>query len=139
MRSPHFLRPNAVSLNLTPMIDVVFLLIIFFLVSSSLIQQETSLELALPNARTGRRPAEDDSRKEVLNIPVPGSLLLRTTPITLEGLKGYFAEQKKKGKKNIEVVLRTGPDVRYEEVEPILLLCAESGIWNVSFSTVRRE
>ena len=39
-----------VGFNMTPMIDIVFLLIIFFIVSSHLARQETQLELALPAA-----------------------------------------------------------------------------------------
>ena len=44
--------------NMTPLIDVVFLLIIFFLVSSQLARQEANIELELPEASTGSAPPE---------------------------------------------------------------------------------
>jgi len=59
MRVVSNLSRGSLGFNMTPMIDVVFLLIIFFLVSSHLAQQETQLELDLPEATSGTRPTED--------------------------------------------------------------------------------
>ena len=52
MRVPSSTNRRAVGANMTPMIDVVFLLIIFFLVSSHLARQENHLPLDLPIAST---------------------------------------------------------------------------------------
>ena len=74
MRSVSNLARGSVSFNMTPMIDVVFLLIIFFLVSSNLAQQEVHLEIDLPDAASGNRPQEDDTRhyppKRLESLPV---------------------------------------------------------------------
>ena len=48
MRVPSNLARGSLGFSMTPMIDVVFLLIIFFLVSSHLAQQEVQLDLDLP-------------------------------------------------------------------------------------------
>ena len=53
MRVPLSNRRHRLEMNMTPMIDVVFLLIIFFLVSSHLQKQEAHAELDLPTAETG--------------------------------------------------------------------------------------
>ena len=50
MRLPHNGQSRELSNNMTPMIDVVFLLIIFFLVSSHLARQESRVPLELPDA-----------------------------------------------------------------------------------------
>ncbi|MGL6225199.1 MAG: ExbD/TolR family protein [Thermoguttaceae bacterium] len=139
MQTSRFLRHHVTSINLTPMIDVVFLLIIFFLVSSTFIQQEVSLEMQLPTAQTGQKAEEDITRKEIINIPGSGQLLLRTEPVSLEKLREYFRVRKTTGEENIPVLLRVAQGVPYQEVEPVLLLCAESGIWNVSFAVLREE
>ena len=57
-----------VRFNMAPLIDVVFLLIIFFLVSSHLAQQEVQLELDLPTAASGQSPGEDQTRRVVVNV-----------------------------------------------------------------------
>ena len=46
-----------VSINLTPLIDIVFLLLIFFMVSTTF-QRETELEIALPEASATARPQQ---------------------------------------------------------------------------------
>ncbi|MBL8871697.1 MAG: biopolymer transporter ExbD [Planctomycetaceae bacterium] len=53
MQIPNYGQRGDVSINMTPMIDVVFLLIIFFLVSSHLAKQEANVKLDLPVAKTG--------------------------------------------------------------------------------------
>ena len=69
MRVPSNLSRGSVGFNMTPMIDVVFLLIIFFLVSSHLARQEVQLDLDLPPATSGHAPEEDESvRRVVVNV-----------------------------------------------------------------------
>ena len=53
MHIPSYARSKEVGFNMTPMIDVVFLLIIFFLVSSHLAKQESQMEIDLPNTESG--------------------------------------------------------------------------------------
>ncbi|NLE37816.1 MAG: biopolymer transporter ExbD, partial [Pirellulaceae bacterium] len=69
MRVPNNLSRGGLGFNMTPMIDVVFLLIIFFLVSSHLARQEVQLELDLPAAVSGRQADEKEGvRRVVVNI-----------------------------------------------------------------------
>jgi biopolymer transport protein ExbD len=121
------------------MIDVVFLLIIFFLVSSKMIQEETSIELQLPTARTSRSQEnnENSAREEVINVKAEGSILLRNQPVTLEQLKEYFRTKQEQGEQNIQVVIRTNRDVPARTIKPIIMICVQSGIWNVAFKTIQ--
>ena len=134
MQAPNRLRPTGVSLNLTPMIDVVFLLIIFFLVSSNLVQQDVAMELDLPSAESGERIKESNTRTVTLNIPKAGALLLGTEPVSTDQIRVALHREHQNSGKEIEVRIRTNKDVHYGVVEPILVLCAEEGIWNVSFA-----
>ena len=69
MRIPNNHSRGSVGFNMTPMIDIVFLLIIFFLVSSHLARQETQLELDLPAAASGHRAEDDDrARRVIVNV-----------------------------------------------------------------------
>ena len=138
MRSPSR-PPFPASLNLTAMIDVVFLLIIFFLVSSKMIQEETSIELRLPVARTGQfqEDAENAGRVEMINVRAEGDILLRNQPITIEQLKEYFQTKRSQGARNLQVVIGTNRDVPARVIKPIILICAQAGIWNIEFRTIR--
>jgi len=120
------------------MIDVVFLLIIFFLVSSKMIQEEVSIELQLPVARTGqfREHTENTGRMEFINVRAEGEILLRNQPVTMEQLKEYFETKRSQGARNLQVIIGTNRDVPARVIKPIVLICAQTGIWNVEFRTV---
>ena len=120
------------------MIDVVFLLIIFFLVSSKMIQEEASIDLRLPAARTGQflEGAENTGRTEVINVRAEGAILLRNQPVTIEQLKEYFQTKRSQGARNLQVVIGTNRDVPARTIKPILMICAQAGIWNVEFRTI---
>ena len=76
MRLPQRHGPASVGINMTPMIDVVFQLIIFFLVSSHLAKQEAQLPLPLPVADSSAAPQPTPARHVVVNVLNDGTLLL---------------------------------------------------------------
>jgi biopolymer transport protein ExbD len=120
------------------MIDVVFLLIIFFLVSSNLIQQDVLIEVDLPAASNVDRMTDPLAKKITINIPVSGSLYLGAVPTNFQQLKSTFNKHSIDFGKDAEVRIRTNKNVPYGEIESILLLAAESGIWNVSFVVLEK-
>ena len=66
---------ESVGPNLTPMIDIVFLLIIFFMVSTTFIELEKDLEIDLPEASAGEVSTEA-SRVIVVNVRKGGEILV---------------------------------------------------------------
>ncbi len=138
MKSPD-VKPKSATMNMTPMIDVVFLLIIFFLVSSNLIQQDTSMELDLPAAETSQLPEETETRKITVNVPKIGSLFLGSQAIEKERLREHFLQSRLAWGEATEVRIRTNKGVPYGEIAPILVLAAQCGIWEVSFAVTERE
>lgn len=144
MRSPTNLGRGSIGFNMTPMIDVVFLLIIFFLVSSHLARQETQVAVDLPDAASSDRPAEEDVRRLFINVLSERQILVGSQPVEperLETLLNYESRRSAGGGKErpLEVRIRTDRTVPYRTVEPILLACARSGIWNVKFAVTGRE
>jgi biopolymer transport protein ExbD len=139
MHVPNHLRSGRVGFNMTPMIDVVFLLIIFFLVSSHLAKQEAQMQLPLPVAESGSMVSETESRRVTVNVLHDGRLLLagrRVRPAELvERLRDKIAD----AGSDLEVRIRSDRTVEYRYVEPIMLACARSGIWNVTFAVYRPE
>jgi len=142
MRVPTNLSRGSPSFNMTPMIDVVFLLIIFFLISSHLARQEVQLELDLPRAGSGQRPDDDEIRRVIVNILpdgqrdrriMVGGRLLRGEELT--ELIGYEGRQTAG---QLEVRIRSDRTVPYHVVEPVMLACARAGVWKVTFAVLRK-
>ena len=76
MRIPRREVSRDVGFNMTPMIDVVFQLIIFFLLSSHLAKQETQLPLPLPTAGSGQAEQDSDRPRLTVNVLADGTLLV---------------------------------------------------------------
>ena len=141
MRAPTNQSRGSVGFNMTPMIDIVFLLIIFFLVSSHLAQQEVQTELDLPTAGTGQRTVRDDIRRIVINV-LPeaekgGQLTVGGRKLDQESLRALieFESQQTGGK--VEIRIRCDRNVPYRVVEPIMVACARAGVWKVTFAVVK--
>jgi biopolymer transport protein ExbD len=139
MRAPSNLARGSLGFSMTPMIDVVFLLIIFFLVSSHLARQEIQLELDLPRAASGDRPGEEeDVRRVVVNVlPEPrpaGRLQVAGTVMNSDRFAALVAYESRQPGKPLEVRIRSDRLVPYRDVEPIMIACIRAGIWNVTFA-----
>ncbi|MBX3423853.1 MAG: biopolymer transporter ExbD [Pirellulaceae bacterium] len=121
---------------MTPMIDVVFLLIIFFLVSSHLAKQENSITLALPTAASGM---QDLARRDTvtINILTDGSWLLGGAPIDALTLETAIGRRMADSLQPLQLRIRTDQSVPYHRLEPILAVAARLGISDIVFSVYR--
>ena len=72
-------------LELTPMIDVVFLLMIFFLVASKLDEADRSIDVVLPQA-SAAKPLTARPREFVINIDRAGNYFAGARPVALDEL-----------------------------------------------------
>jgi biopolymer transport protein ExbD len=120
------------------MIDVTFQLIIFFLLSSRLAQQETQMELDLPAAASGHDAVEDGRPRLVVNLSADGRVMLGSTQTAREEMAGRLRIERERLGDDLEVRVRAARSVPYRVVAPILLACADAGIWNVTFAVVEK-
>ncbi|MEP3480018.1 MAG: biopolymer transporter ExbD [Fuerstiella sp.] len=65
-------RRTPLTFNITPLIDVVFLLIIFFLVASHFVKSESSQAVELPIAKSGQTDAQDKPYRLTVTIDQNG-------------------------------------------------------------------
>jgi biopolymer transport protein ExbD len=139
VKLPVVTRRGEDGINMTPMIDVVFQLLIFFLVASHLSQQETQLELALPVAAHSEKEPEDPGPRVTINVPSEGDLLLGAQKVDLTQLAARLAAEKKKLGDGVEIRIRADRAAPYRAIEPILRKCAETGLWKVTFAVTRTD
>ncbi|MEX2168944.1 MAG: biopolymer transporter ExbD [Pirellulales bacterium] len=133
MRIPSRNTRGRVTMNMTPMIDVVFLLIIFFLVSSHLARQETQVALDLPTASTGEPLEETAQQRVTINVMPDGQVLLAGRTVAPEELAAKLTFERSRSGNDLEVRIRGDREVTFSVIEPLLVACAEAGVWNVTF------
>jgi biopolymer transport protein ExbD len=124
-------------INMTPMIDVTFLLIIFFLLSSRLSQQEAA-ELDLPVAASSQRAANDSRPRVSVNVFADGRVLVGDLETRLGEITDRLRIERDRSDDDLEVRIRADRGVPYSAVTPVLLACTEANIWNVTFAVFER-
>ncbi len=112
--------PDESALSLTPLIDVVFLLLIFFLVSTTFAKEEVEMDLALPKARSGKTGSE--GQHLVIQFTKEGALLLAGRKVTLEGLQQKLQAQARRDKSR-SVLIRGDVDARYGLFAKVMDAC----------------
>ena len=139
MKFPSFSKGGEVGFNMTPMIDVVFQLIIFFLVSSHLAKQEVHLKLPLPEAQSGVTDKPSEKPRLTVNVLADGTLLFGGRQVTADELRSQLAQRQAEKGDEVEVRIRGDRSAVYKHVSPVLRSCAEAGIWNVKFANFPKE
>ena len=134
MRAPEHLKPQGGRFNLTPMIDVVFLLIIFFIVSNNMIQQDNAIQVDLPEAVTGILPQEQQTKQITITISAPGTLYVGAEELSKNDLRRLMRECRKDWGEEAEIRIRFNKGILYGEIKAILLMAAESGITSVAYA-----
>jgi biopolymer transport protein ExbD len=138
MRTPKYQERGSLEFNMTPMIDVTFQLIIFFLVSSRMAQQESQVEVDLPTARTGVERIDDATRRVTVNVTREGDWLVAGRRLDEPALGAFLAEENEKAAQ-IEVRIRCDRSVDYGRVKPIMRQCLQADVWKVTFAVVDPE
>ncbi len=134
-------RPReGLQFNITPLIDVVFLLIIFFLAASHFSRSETAEAVELPSGSQFDDPSEEvPTPKLVITITVGERMFVGSDVFDLAGIKQRIGIGQAEYGSAFEVRIRTDQNVPYRLVEPIMLHCARSGIRNVKFAVIKGE
>lgn len=125
------------SFQIAPMVDIVFLLLIFFLVTWNFARYETELDVKVPTAKEGK-----ESRRTVgeviINVKSDGSIVMNRKTLsagelgsTLKKISELYPDQ--------AVVLRGDESADYRHIVAVLDICRQANIWNVAFATGRPQ
>jgi biopolymer transport protein ExbD len=137
MRVPYNSHRRSVGANMTPMIDVVFLLIIFFLVSSHLARQENRMPLDLPLASTFD-PVDPLSAPLTISVDEQARWLVGGYVVELDELRAALADLRNQMGTDAAIRIRTDAGVQYQYIEPVLREAALAGITDAAIA-VREE
>ncbi|MGD9632723.1 MAG: ExbD/TolR family protein [Pirellulales bacterium] len=114
-------QDDALQLNLTPMIDVLFLLIIFFMVATTFGDLERNMELKVPEV-TEAGDSVQPSKPLVINVFADGRLDLDGQMVTLDELKEQLLAARE-GLGSPTVVIRGDAACQFQRVADALAAC----------------
>lgn len=123
------------SINLTPLIDIVFLLIIFFMVGtrfSELNEQEKSIKLEVP--QVGAAVALTAApKKRVINVLKDGKIVLDDETVTIGQLFDELKDTKNQYQQ-LGVIVRGDANSKYQNVADVIATCKRAEINDLNIS-----
>jgi biopolymer transport protein ExbD len=129
--------PEPGAFQIAPMVDIVFLLLIFFLVTWNFARQETELDVKVPTAQEGK-----ESRRTVgeviINVRADGTIIMNRRELTPDDLTATLRKISELYPDQA-VVLRGDESADYRHIVAVLDICRTANIWNVAFATGRPE
>ncbi len=124
----------ASTLSLTPLIDVVFLLLIFFLVTSEFEEEERRLDIVLPTA-TSATPMTSKPREIVVDIDADGYVYLGGQRTDLVELQRLLQTAVASNPTNQTVVIRADHTTAFQPVVSVMDICNKTGVSDYSVTT----
>jgi biopolymer transport protein ExbD len=118
--------------ELTPMIDIVFLLIAFFMTLISFISAEL-VELKLPDANQASVP-EDPGERQFISIDQAGKVFVGATESSYAALPNALSTMRAQYP-NLKVFLRADAQTPHRYVNQTMEACAEAGIFDLIFAS----
>lgn len=123
-------------LNLTPMIDVVFNLIIFFMVGTRFSDMERQFDIHLPEV-SAAQPLMSPPDEIVVNVFADGRVMVQNDVYSLAALRDFLEGARERYADQAVLVRGDGQGV-YQHVMDVLAVCHEAGIENFSLAAQAR-
>ena len=117
-------------INMTPMVDVMLVLLIIFIITLPVIQQAVKIEL--PKANSVRNEVKPESIQ--ITIDAKGQIFWNSAPIDLKTFDGYAANAAKK-EPQPDINLRADKAVKYDYVAQVLAASKRAGLTKLGFIT----
>ena len=130
-------QPQFIGFQIAPIVDVLLVLLCFFILTWNFARKEMELDVKVPTAENGGEPRLEVNQT-VLNLKADGSLVMNTKPLTYAELgekMALFA----KANRDYAIILRGDENVPYKYVAKVLDVCRGAGIWNVAFPVSKAE
>ena len=130
-------KPETFGFQIAPMVDILLVLLVFFIVTWNFALSENELDVKIPTATEGK---EIDAYvgQVVVNVRSNGALVFNRKPISAQEL-----EQKLRSlaelTPNQAVILRGDEQTSYRHIVDVLDLCRKANIWNVAFATAKLD
>ena len=123
--------------QMTPLIDMMFLNLIFFMALFVYFQFETELNISVPKAMESTQ-ASRTAGEIVINVMKDGSVVVNQKKLDIEGL-GVLLKRTSEFFPGQAVILRADEKTYHQYVIRVLDECSKADIWNISFATSKEK
>jgi biopolymer transport protein ExbD len=126
-------QPVVFGFMIAPMVDILLVVLVFFIVTWNFALTENELDVRVPSAAKANEP-QPYVGQVVINVKADGTIVVNRQTKTadelldqLKKLAGLYPDQ--------AVIVRGDESVDYKHIVEVLDICRQADIWNVAFAT----
>jgi len=127
--------PPMLGFQIAPMVDVLLVLLVFFIVTWHIALSENELDVKVPSATNGKEQ-QPYLNQVVLNIRKDGTVVLNKVPMSSEELKQKLSKLAELYPDQA-VIVRGDEQLSYKDMIAVLDICKSANIWNLIFATAQ--
>jgi len=127
-------------INMTPMIDVVFQMIIFFICTSELEKVSFDEQITLEWARDAQQVEQQNPLTVTVNVRDNGTISISGIELSSLALfRGIMENTVARHGTGVPVVIRGDLNASHQHIRQVMDVCKSVGIWKVSFAAVKAK
>jgi biopolymer transport protein ExbD len=126
-------QEDEIGFQLAPMIDMTFLLLIFFMVTTKISKEQVNVEIKLPTAANASIP-DDLSNRDIISIDKDGTYYIGQNPADKKELTAHLKERFKVTPP-LRLYIRADKNTPGKQIKELMRIAAEAGAVNVIFGT----
>jgi biopolymer transport protein ExbD len=130
-------KPEVFGFQIAPMVDILLVLLVFFIVTWNFALSENELDVKIPSAKKAQEQ-KPYVGQVVVNVKADGTIYFNRKQLSpkelqdkLDQLSHLYPDQ--------AVILRGDQRVNYKYIVDVLDICRIANIWNVAFATSKPE
>jgi biopolymer transport protein ExbD len=130
-------EPQILAFQIAPIVDVLLVLLCFFIVTWSFARREMELDVKVPTADNAKE-SNPLVNQTVINVKSDGSIVWNRKTVTGAELLGRLKELSNVFP-DYAIILRGDENTMYKSIMAVMDICRAANIWNVAFATGKVE
>ncbi len=118
------------------LIDVVFLLIVFFLVTMNMEKEVVDRTIELAQAEETKPEEDKNPHRVIVNLREDGDMNIANNPLTPSQLKMLLYNTSQKYGNSIPVIIRADRGARFRQIDKVMKVVGEAGLYRVKISAI---
>ncbi len=123
-----------IGFQIAPMIDITFILLIFFMVTTKLSKEKKNVEVKLPVASAAVLP-KDLTGRDIINLDAAAQIYIGDRPATMKELRAYL-KQRLIDFPPLRLYVRADAQTPAKQIKEIMQACADAGAVEVIFGAM---
>jgi biopolymer transport protein ExbD len=132
-------RTEEGGINMTPMIDVVFQMIIFFVCTAELDRKAFDEKIVLAMSPHGPAVEKKDPRTITVEVDRKGQIKISRVPISFKTFHAIMVKAVGEYGQTVPVVIRGDGYTKHEDIKRVMDACTAAKIWKVKFAAVKER